>query len=162
LTPRLALRDASRNRSRSAPAVAAILAGVTGATALSVYIAAMDDSDRRRYTPTLPAGTATVQLSMWDPQGMTSSTADPATIHVSSRRAAGRRVAVLRSLDQSCLSRASGVPRGCGSRSARPLRPSDEPAGTQLRSGRPTDCAHPVHRGRLATVERRNLTWSVT
>jgi putative ABC transport system permease protein len=66
LTPRLALRDASRNRSRTAPAVAAILAGVTGATAITLYVAATDAKDRRQYQAVLPPSTAAVQLSSYD------------------------------------------------------------------------------------------------
>jgi putative ABC transport system permease protein len=66
LAPRLAVRDAARHRSRTAPAVAAILAGVTGATALTLYVASADDADRRHYRPALPDRTASVTLSSYD------------------------------------------------------------------------------------------------
>ncbi len=39
LTPRLALRDASRNRSSAAPAISAVMAAVAGSVALGVYVA---------------------------------------------------------------------------------------------------------------------------
>jgi putative ABC transport system permease protein len=69
----------------------------------------MDDSDRRRYTPTLPVGTATVQLAMWDPQGTARSTADPAMIRrLVSAEMPVAASAVLRSLDESCPDPASG------------------------------------------------------
>ena len=59
---RLALTDASRHRGRSAPAVAAVLAAVTGATALALAAAAFDARDRESYTPAWPDGTAGVPL----------------------------------------------------------------------------------------------------
>jgi putative ABC transport system permease protein len=62
LAPRLALRDAARHRGRSAPAVAAVLAAVTGSVALLLYVAALDDHDRRQYSPALPVGHAGVPL----------------------------------------------------------------------------------------------------
>ncbi|HET9655667.1 MAG TPA: FtsX-like permease family protein, partial [Kineosporiaceae bacterium] len=46
---RVALRDAARQRSRTAPAVAAVMAALAGATAVTLYVAAQDDVDRRNY-----------------------------------------------------------------------------------------------------------------
>ncbi len=51
LAGRLALRDADRNRGRSAPAVAAVLAAVSGSVAVMLYVAALDQHDREAYTP---------------------------------------------------------------------------------------------------------------
>jgi putative ABC transport system permease protein len=62
LAPRLALRDAARHRGRSAPAVAAVLAAVSGSVALSLYVAALDDADRRSYGFSLPMASAGVPL----------------------------------------------------------------------------------------------------
>ncbi len=62
LAGRLALRDADRHRGRSAPAVAAILAAVSGSVAVMLYVAALDQHDRDTYTPQAPVGTATVDL----------------------------------------------------------------------------------------------------
>ena len=59
---RLALRDAARHRARSAPAMAAVLAAVSGSAALLVVVAATDDHDRRSYQAQLPHGTAGVSL----------------------------------------------------------------------------------------------------
>jgi putative ABC transport system permease protein len=59
---RLALTDASRHRGRSAPAVAAVLTAVTGATALALVVASFDDRDRANYKPLWPTGTAGVPL----------------------------------------------------------------------------------------------------
>ncbi|MFF5567605.1 FtsX-like permease family protein [Streptomyces sp. NPDC012623] len=56
LSPRLALRDAVRNRGRTAPAVAAVLAAVAGTVAVSTYTASSDAQDRAGYTPRLPSG----------------------------------------------------------------------------------------------------------
>ncbi|HEU4912843.1 MAG TPA: FtsX-like permease family protein [Actinomycetes bacterium] len=62
LAARLALRDAGRHRGRSAPALAAILTAVTGSTALLLYVAAIDASDREAYQPSWPAGHAGLNL----------------------------------------------------------------------------------------------------
>ncbi|MDQ1614248.1 MAG: putative transport system permease protein [Actinomycetota bacterium] len=62
VAPRLALRDAARHRSRSAPAVAAVLAAVSGSVALTLYVASLDAADRAQYVATLPPHTGAVAL----------------------------------------------------------------------------------------------------
>ncbi|MFE2496638.1 FtsX-like permease family protein [Streptomyces scopuliridis] len=62
LSPRLALRDAVRNRGRTAPAVAAVLAAVAGTVAVSTYAASSDAQSRATYTPQLPHGAVSVML----------------------------------------------------------------------------------------------------
>ncbi|MER7337279.1 ABC transporter permease [Streptomyces sp. NPDC000075] len=57
LSPRLALRDAVRNRGRTAPAVAAVLAAVAGTVAVSTYQHSRDVQARHEYVAELPAGT---------------------------------------------------------------------------------------------------------
>jgi putative ABC transport system permease protein len=69
LVPRLAMRDAARHRGRSAPAMAAVLTAVAAATALVLYISAVDDRDRRNYTPMWPKGTAGLNLFTLEDQG---------------------------------------------------------------------------------------------
>ncbi|MGP3690313.1 FtsX-like permease family protein [Streptomyces sp. IBSNAI002] len=56
LSPRLALRDSVRNRSRTAPAVAAVLAAVAGTVAVATYQHSHDLRDARAYVAKLPAG----------------------------------------------------------------------------------------------------------
>ncbi len=56
LSPRLALRDSVRNRGRTAPAVAAVMAAVAGAVAVGIYHASDVERQRQDYQPTLPAG----------------------------------------------------------------------------------------------------------
>ncbi|WP_406059997.1 FtsX-like permease family protein [Streptomyces sp. NBC_01077] len=56
LSPRLALRDAVRNRGRTAPAVAAVLAAVAGTVAVSTYMASEEAQHRAEYTAQLPYG----------------------------------------------------------------------------------------------------------
>lgn len=51
LGPRLALRDAARNRTRTAPAVSAVLAAVAGSVAIGTYVASLDQYDREAYQP---------------------------------------------------------------------------------------------------------------
>ncbi|MFF0475161.1 FtsX-like permease family protein [Streptomyces sp. NPDC004284] len=58
LSPRLALRDAVRNRGRTAPAVAAVLAAVAGTVAVSTYMASREAQNRAAYEATLPYGVA--------------------------------------------------------------------------------------------------------
>ncbi|KUH36274.1 MULTISPECIES: ABC transporter permease [Streptomyces] len=56
LSPRLALRDAVRNRGRTAPAVAAVLAAVAGTVAVATYAASQDAQQRADYEARLPHG----------------------------------------------------------------------------------------------------------
>ncbi|MGR6317897.1 ABC transporter permease [Micromonospora soli] len=65
LTPRLALRDASRNRSSAAPAISAVMAAVAGSVALGIYVASDDARDRAAWQPGLPPGN--VALLRTDP-----------------------------------------------------------------------------------------------
>ncbi|MFG3038732.1 FtsX-like permease family protein [Streptomyces sp. NPDC048330] len=58
LSPRLALRDAVRNRGRTAPAVAAVLAAVAGTVAVSTYMASNEAENRAAYEAKLPYGVA--------------------------------------------------------------------------------------------------------
>ncbi|WP_405855351.1 ABC transporter permease [Streptomyces sp. NBC_00090] len=56
LSPRLALRDAVRNRGRTAPAVAAVLAAVAGTVAVSTFMASSEAQNRAGYEAQLPHG----------------------------------------------------------------------------------------------------------
>ncbi|MGW0563513.1 FtsX-like permease family protein [Streptomyces sp. NPDC003016] len=60
LSPRLALRDAVRNRGRTAPAVAAVLAAVAGTVAVATYATSVDVQQRAAYQAQLPHGAVTV------------------------------------------------------------------------------------------------------
>ncbi|WP_435884648.1 FtsX-like permease family protein [Streptomyces toxytricini] len=62
LSPRLALRDAVRNRGRTAPAVAAVLAAVAGTVALATYQQSSEAQARAQYVAELPAGSGKVEL----------------------------------------------------------------------------------------------------
>ncbi|MGW7192531.1 FtsX-like permease family protein, partial [Streptomyces sp. NPDC054838] len=55
LSPRLALRDAVRNRGRTAPAVAAVLAAVAGTVAVATYQHSTELQARHEYVASLPA-----------------------------------------------------------------------------------------------------------
>ena len=63
LAPRLALRDAVRNRGRTAPAVAAVLAAVAGTVAVATYAASADQGDRDGYQARVPHGVVAVTAS---------------------------------------------------------------------------------------------------
>jgi len=54
--PRVALRDAGRNRLRAGTAAAAVLAAVAGATAVATYLTSVDSNGARHYVPPVPAG----------------------------------------------------------------------------------------------------------
>ncbi|QNE76293.1 FtsX-like permease family protein [Streptomyces finlayi] len=58
LAPRMALRDASRNRGRTAPAVAAVMAAVAGTVAIATYTSSTMAEQEYDYTPSLTQGTA--------------------------------------------------------------------------------------------------------
>ncbi|MEU9250652.1 ABC transporter permease [Streptomyces sp. NPDC048270] len=55
LSPRLALRDSVRNRGRTAPAVAAVLAAVAGTVAVATYQNSQDLQNRHEYVAELPS-----------------------------------------------------------------------------------------------------------
>jgi putative ABC transport system permease protein len=66
LAPRVALRDAARNRAAAAPAISAVMAAVAGSVAIGLYFSsqrALDDE----WPTTLPVGTITVQALTGDP-----------------------------------------------------------------------------------------------
>ncbi|WP_194910730.1 FtsX-like permease family protein [Catenulispora rubra] len=56
LTGRMALRDSARNRGRTAPAVAAILAAVAGSTAVATMLTSTDARGKAQYHSTLRPG----------------------------------------------------------------------------------------------------------
>ncbi|MFC9002907.1 FtsX-like permease family protein [Streptomyces microflavus] len=58
LTPRIALRDAARNRGRTAPAVAAVMAAVAGSVAIATYTSSSAAENDYDHQPNLTAGTA--------------------------------------------------------------------------------------------------------
>ncbi|MER6915180.1 ABC transporter permease [Streptomyces sp. NPDC000594] len=63
LSPRLALRDAVRNRGRTAPAVAAVLAAIAGTVAVATYAAGSDAEERAQYQADLPMHSVSVWLT---------------------------------------------------------------------------------------------------
>jgi putative ABC transport system permease protein len=63
LSGRIAVRDAARNRSSAAPAVAAVMASVIGAVAIVLGVSSANDQDRRNYLPTLAMNEAYVGLN---------------------------------------------------------------------------------------------------
>ncbi|MFI9529813.1 FtsX-like permease family protein [Micromonospora rosaria] len=60
LAPRIAVRDASRNRSSAAPAVSAVLAAVAGSVALGSFLASDEARGTMMYPPPLPPGRVVV------------------------------------------------------------------------------------------------------
>ncbi|NYF57564.1 FtsX-like permease family protein [Micromonospora purpureochromogenes] len=56
LAPRIALRDASRNRSSAGPAISAVMAAVAGSVALGAYVASDDARTRADWQPGIPPG----------------------------------------------------------------------------------------------------------
>nr|WSW68148.1 FtsX-like permease family protein [Streptomyces sp. NBC_00995] len=57
LSPRMALRDAARNRGRTAPAVAAVMAAVAGSVAIATYMSSSLAESDQDYMPMLARGT---------------------------------------------------------------------------------------------------------
>ncbi|GAB2701048.1 FtsX-like permease family protein [Kitasatospora kifunensis] len=62
LSPRIALRDSARYRGRTAPAIAAVMAAVAGAVAVSVYTTSTDAQDKALYRATAPSGAVTLSV----------------------------------------------------------------------------------------------------
>ncbi|MDJ0380745.1 ABC transporter permease [Streptomyces sp. G-G2] len=63
LSPRLALRDAVRNRGRTAPAVAAVLAAVAGTVAVATYQHSKDVQAQHEYVANLPGGSGSIRIN---------------------------------------------------------------------------------------------------
>ncbi|WP_327368452.1 ABC transporter permease [Streptomyces sp. NBC_01217] len=57
LSPRMALRDAARNRGRTAPAVAAVMAAVAGSVAIATYMSSRSAEDEYNHVPFITEGT---------------------------------------------------------------------------------------------------------
>ncbi|UOY00677.1 ABC transporter permease [Blastococcus sp. PRF04-17] len=66
---RLAVRDATRNRSRTAPAVAAVMATVAGVTTLAIGSASDSAQSERDYLPQAPMGAASISVFDADEAG---------------------------------------------------------------------------------------------
>ncbi|MEV0274966.1 FtsX-like permease family protein [Streptomyces sp. NPDC050610] len=69
LTPRLALRDAARNRGRTAPAVSAVLAAVAGTVAVATYSVSQQAEERFGYVPSLKPRTVALMVDAYADQG---------------------------------------------------------------------------------------------
>lgn len=63
LSPRMALRDAARNRGRTAPAVAAVMAAVAGSVAIATYMSSSLAESDQDYMPMLTQGTMVLSSS---------------------------------------------------------------------------------------------------
>ncbi|NJP31754.1 FtsX-like permease family protein [Micromonospora thermarum] len=79
LAPRIAVRDASRNRSSAAPAISAVMAAVAGSVALGVYLASDEARSNQSWRPGLPAGTVLVTRAD-SPEQATSRLTGPAAV----------------------------------------------------------------------------------
>lgn len=78
LGPRIALRDAGRNRSAATPAVAAVMASMIGAVGILIAVTSSQDQDKRNYVPRLPDHAVFVALP---PEALTGTAGpDPATV----------------------------------------------------------------------------------
>ncbi|MFD9499530.1 FtsX-like permease family protein [Streptomyces sp. NPDC060035] len=64
LSPRMALRDAARNRGRTAPAVAAVMAAVAGTVAIATYTTSVTAEHAYDHIPTLTPGTVALVVSL--------------------------------------------------------------------------------------------------
>lgn len=62
LTPRIALRDAARNRASAAPAISAVMAAVAGSVALGLYLDSSHTLQAQTYQPYLPTGGVSVAM----------------------------------------------------------------------------------------------------
>ncbi|MEU8008251.1 FtsX-like permease family protein [Micromonospora parva] len=78
LAPRIALRDASRNRAAAAPAICAVMAAVASSVALGGYLASDRARDARAYRPALPTGHMLVYANRPDGQPTLAQVADAA------------------------------------------------------------------------------------
>ncbi|MGN5634375.1 FtsX-like permease family protein [Streptomyces sp. AC154] len=68
LSPRMALRDAARNRGRTAPAVAAVMAAVAGSVAIATFVSSKDAQGEYDYTPMFSATSVALYAYDDDPK----------------------------------------------------------------------------------------------
>ncbi|MEN0129111.1 MAG: FtsX-like permease family protein, partial [Brevundimonas sp.] len=66
---RLAMRDAARQRGRTAPAVAAVIAAIAGVVAGGIYVQSAQDYEAAKYSPNAGLGTVLVAYSAFDEWG---------------------------------------------------------------------------------------------
>ena len=95
LSPRIALRDAGRNRSSAAPAVAAVMAAVIGSVALAIGVSSANDQDRRTYRPSIPNND--VYIGLDESAGSAGAIADAMRASLP-----GSRATIVRAVDNSC------------------------------------------------------------
>ncbi|SBV27302.1 ABC transporter permease [Micromonospora krabiensis] len=89
LAPRIALRDASRNRAAAAPAISAVMAAVAGSVALGAYLASDQARAAAAYQPTLPSGNVLVsQLEPNRPAPSLAQVTEAARDHLDARAVA--------------------------------------------------------------------------
>jgi putative ABC transport system permease protein len=67
LAPRIALRDAARNRAAAAPAISAVMAAVAGSVALGLFYDSNRELNRENYHQELPTGTVQVYFEYGNP-----------------------------------------------------------------------------------------------
>ncbi|MEV0650550.1 FtsX-like permease family protein [Phytomonospora sp. NPDC050363] len=65
LSPRIALRDAGRNRASTAPAISAVMAVVAGAIAISAFAVADRTRFDESFATNLPEGTVVASVDIW-------------------------------------------------------------------------------------------------
>jgi putative ABC transport system permease protein len=68
LAPRIALRDAARNRAAAAPAISAVMAAVAGSVALGLIYDSDREFNRNNYRQDLPTGTVQVYVEYGNPE----------------------------------------------------------------------------------------------
>jgi putative ABC transport system permease protein len=73
--PRFALRDAARQRGRTAPAVAAVMAAVAGGTAALVFVASQSAHDEQEYRPAAARGVVMMTTSALTPDELSAAEA---------------------------------------------------------------------------------------
>jgi putative ABC transport system permease protein len=95
LAPRLALRDAARQRGRSGPAVAAVMAAIAGSVAVSCYFVSIVHRDRAEYRPQARIG----QVVLHVPRGPRAPALARTTISVAQRTMGLSRVVPVRTVD---------------------------------------------------------------
>ena len=120
LAPRIALRDAARNRAAAAPAISAVMAAVAGSVAIGLYLdseRAQADAYVRAY---LPVGTATITI----PPAEELKGPPPTLAAVEALARATLPVASVHTLSTiSCADQAMAVNRYCG---LNPVLPPEE------------------------------------
>ncbi len=136
LSSRIAVRDAARQRGRTAPAVAAVMTAVAGAVATGLVVTSDDARQERAYQPSAAMGTVILQVGLEPTGTLTRSRWEPSST-VRSRRCVST---CRRSTQYPCPARCRPVRFKASPSARRSIRHASARWGSKRNRRRTTSC----------------------